>query len=181
MAEKDPYNFHAKHPPWQRFYQLRGIIGPIPGVLKNSHTGDLLGVNRAHPESMTSMKIINGEKKKIKAHGRPGVMCQLNEAWQDLFVFWLSRHVKIGRRHGWWWDETWPVYRNDCLATGAYLRDLKEVRLKTDEQAEEVPWQPSFLTMPMRGFFKRFARVFKESKVPNRNHFWANNSDSKIW
>ncbi|MCZ7644588.1 MAG: DUF6067 family protein [Planctomycetota bacterium] len=176
LAETEPLQFHADAPPWRRYYQLRGMVGPLPAIVENAYTGDLLGENRGQPAPVTSVRLVDSQEQKVAVERAAGAMCQMGEAWQDLFVYYLGRHVRISRKHGWWWDETWPVYRNDCLATGAYLRDPQDVRLKTEETDEEVPWQPSYLTLPMRGMFKRLARVFKESNVPNRNQFWANNS-----
>jgi len=96
-----------------------------------------------------------------------------DQFFEDKIAYFFERHVRIGRRHGWWWDETWPGGsgwgRSDSLAEGhAYLREPETVG------PNEVPWQAGFLTGHMRNAFKRLARVFAENDMPNRNFFWAN-------
>ncbi len=103
--------------------------------------------------------------------GRPGN--RSDQYFEDKIAYWFERHVRIGRRHGWWWDETWPGGsgwgRSDSLAEGhAYLRDPETV------QEGELPWQAGFLTGHMRNGFKRLARVMGDNGMPNRNFFWAN-------
>jgi len=96
---------------------------------------------------------------------------EMDQAFEDKFTYYFERHIRIGRRHGWWWDETWPTYRSNNIAAGnAYLRDPKEIR------KNELPWQDCWLTGHMRNMFKRLSRCFKTSNVPLRNYLWANNS-----
>jgi hypothetical protein len=162
--------YGKKDPPWKRWYQLRGMMPRIPAVAKNALCGDLYGRMKIIPATINVKRIINNKEQWI-TRGVGGGAATLGKAWQDLFVWYFGRHVRLARRHGWWWDETWPTYRSSNLAAGeAYLRDPNEVREK------ELPWQDTFLTFPMRGMFKRLARVFKESGVPLRNHLWANAS-----
>ncbi|MFW5802827.1 MAG: hypothetical protein ACOCWJ_02810 [Verrucomicrobiota bacterium] len=101
----------------------------------------------------------------------------IDRHYEERAAYWLSRHVSVGRRRGFWWDETWPMFTqanwSDNLATGdAYLRDPESV------ESGELPWHRGFLTFYMRRMQKRLARVFKESKVPLRNYFWANDAAS---
>jgi hypothetical protein len=70
-------------------------------------------------------------------------------------------------------DEYWPVSfgcSNNIAAGNAYMPDLAEV----DEN--ELPYQSEFLTEYKRRHYKRLARVFKKSNVPQRQHTWANNA-----
>ncbi len=91
--------------------------------------------------------------------------------YEDKFPHYLERHLRVGRRHGWWWDETWPLARTANLSEGtAYARPPAEVR------ADELGWQDGFLSEYQRNMFKRLARVFKEQGLPLRNSFWANNA-----
>ncbi len=95
----------------------------------------------------------------------------LNQYFQDKFPVFFGRQIEIGRRMGWWWDETWPTYRSVNLAEGdAYLRGAATVGEK------ELPWQDKFMTGHMRMMFKRLARQFKAHNMPIRNYLWANNS-----
>ncbi len=162
--------FGKADPPWSRFYQLRGVIPAIPSTRKNALTGDLIGESKELPQVQRVKRIVDGEEQWVEK-GAGGTVCNMGRAWQDLFVWHFGRHVRLARRHGWWWDETWPTYRSSNLASGeAYLRDPSEVGEK------ELPWQDQFLTLTMRGMFKRLARVFAEEGVPLRNYLWANNS-----
>ncbi|MDA0840941.1 MAG: DUF6067 family protein [Planctomycetota bacterium] len=96
---------------------------------------------------------------------------EMNRYFQDKFPFHFDRHIEIGRRHGWWWDETWPTYRSMNVAEGdAYLRSPESISEK------ELPWQDHFLTGNMRMMFKRLARRFKTRNMPLRNYLWANTS-----
>jgi hypothetical protein len=96
---------------------------------------------------------------------------ELDQAFEDKVAYYFQGHIRTGRRHGWWWDETWPTYRSTNLAEGnAYLRPAAEVG------KNELPWQDQFLTHHMRNSFKRLARVFKSEGVPQRNYLWANTS-----
>jgi len=162
--------YGKKDAPWDRFYQLRGSMPAFPALMKNALTGDLLGRMRVIPTTRRVKRIIKGREQWVVQNAGGG-MATMGQAWQDLFVWHFGRQVRLARRHGWWWDETWPTYRSSNLAAGeAYLRDPKDVGEK------ELPWQDKFLSLKMRGMFKRLARVFKESGVPCRNSFWANNS-----
>lgn len=167
-----PLEFDVAAPPWVRYYQQRGRFNSLPSVIDNAYTGELTGHSvpiKTNKERMFKM-IVDGEEKMMTPEGYPGVFCKMNRAWQDLAVFHLSRHAKIARRSGYWWDETWPAYRDGCIATGgAYIRDPEEV------EADELPWQDTYSTLPMRGMFKRLARVYKEEDLTMRHHFWANN------
>ncbi len=172
LAEEDPLNFAAQTAPWQRFYQLRGVMEAFPGFISNSHTGELTGRNKPIVTDRTAQRVDEeGKVETYKVEGLPGAACTMNKCWQDLFVYYLERWVRIARAHGFWWDETWPGYRDGCLANGgAYLRDPATV-------AEgELPWQDTYVTLHMRDFMKRLARVYKTNGVPLRNHFWANDS-----
>ena len=96
---------------------------------------------------------------------------EMDQTFEDKFAYYFERHIRIGRRHGWWWDETWPTYRSNNVAAGnAYFRDPAEVKEK------ELPWQDCFLTTHMRSLQKRLARVFKVNNLPCANYLWANNS-----
>lgn len=97
--------------------------------------------------------------------------------YEERAVYWLARHVRHARKRGFWWDETWPMFSqanwSDNLASGdAYLRDPEDV------ESGELPWHRGFLETYMRSTQKRLARVFKESGVPLRNYFWANDAAS---
>ncbi|HUU60195.1 MAG TPA: glycoside hydrolase domain-containing protein, partial [Phycisphaerae bacterium] len=154
-------------PPWNRWYQLRGSMPAIPAVATNALSGDLYGRMRVVPTENRVKRIIDGKEQWTTVQSGGGA-ATMGRAWQDLFAWHFGRLIRLGRYHGWWWDETWPTYRSSNLAAGeAYLRDPADVGEK------ELPWQDQYLTMPMRGMFKRLARVFAESGVPNRNAFWA--------
>lgn len=95
----------------------------------------------------------------------------LNQLFEDKFTYYFDRHIRIGRRQGWWWDESWPAYRSHNVAEGdAYFRDPATV------EGDELPWQDGHVTGHMRNMFKRLARVFKQNGMPQRNYLWANNS-----
>ena len=97
--------------------------------------------------------------------------------YMERAVYWLAKHVSLARKRGFWWDETWPDFSqanwSDNLATGdAYMRDPEDVK------EGELPWHRGFLDTYMRQTQKRLARVFKQSGVPLRNFFWANDAAS---
>ncbi|HUU60672.1 MAG TPA: hypothetical protein VMZ50_14120, partial [Phycisphaerae bacterium] len=170
LPESARATYAKKDLPWHRFYQLRGSTPAIPALMKNALTGDLLGKMQVIPAQRQVKRIIGGTERLITI-GSGGGMATMGKAWQDLFVWHFGRQVRLARRHGWWWDETWPTYRSGNLAAGeAYLRNPEDVGDK------EIPWQEKFLTFAMRGMFKRLSRVFAESGVPCRNYLWANNS-----
>ncbi len=96
---------------------------------------------------------------------------EMNRRFSDAFTWFFERHIRIGRRHGWWWDETWPAYRSHNVAEGdAYFRDPASVA------ENELPWQDGYLTGHTRMTLKRLARAFRQNGVPLRNYFWANNA-----
>lgn len=106
-----------------------------------------------------------------------GVCDELDQIWEEKATYWFERHIRVGRRVGWWMDEYFPVGfgRSDNLAMGnAYLRDPETVGEK------ELPWHSCFLTKNMRGHYKRIARVFKINNVPQRQHTWSNNAASML-
>lgn len=95
--------------------------------------------------------------------------------YEERAVFWLARHIREGRKCGFWWDETWPDFSeanwSDRLATGdAYMRDPNDVKEK------ELPWHRGFLAHYMRRTQKRLARVWADANLPLRNFFWANDA-----
>jgi len=97
--------------------------------------------------------------------------------FEERAAFWLARHARVGRKCGFWWDETWPMFSqanwSDKLATGdAVLRDPSTI------EPNELPWHRGFLETYMRRMHKRLARVFQETGLPNRNFFWANDAGS---
>ena len=115
------------------------------------------------------LRSIGGDTK--EEAGTPEATPEVDHRFEDKFLYWFERHIRIGRVHGWWWDETWTVYRSENLAEGnAYMRDPKDIG------KDELPWQGQFLTTTTRRFFKRLARTFKENDIPQRNFLWANNS-----
>ena len=166
--------------PWNRYYHLRGDIPAIPATIQNALNGDLFGRMGAVPPTRRVKRIIDNEEQWVDldvtkggAEGEwsGGGMCNMGRAWQDLFVWNWERLIRLGRYHGWWWDEMGPVWRSQNLAAGeAYLRDPADVR------PNELPWQDTFLTTKQRGMFKRLARAFKDSGVPCRQHLWSNNA-----
>jgi hypothetical protein len=102
---------------------------------------------------------------------------ELDFEWEEKATYFFEQHVRIGRRVGWWMDEYFPVVfgRSDNLAAGnARLRSPAEV------EGDELPWQPGFLTTPMRNHYKRMARVFRANNVPQRQHTWSNNASSML-
>ncbi|MBI2191443.1 MAG: hypothetical protein HYU36_05615 [Planctomycetes bacterium] len=102
-----------------------------------------------------------------------GVCPELDREWEDKATYFFERHIRVGRRVGWWMDEYFPVAfgRSDNLAAGnAYLRQADRIG------AGELPWQSGFLTTPMRNHYKRLARVFAANNVPQRQHTWSNNA-----
>jgi hypothetical protein len=111
-----------------------------------------------------------------------GVCAELDQIWEDKATYYFERHIRVGRRVGWWMDEYFPVGfgRSDNLAMGnAYLRDPADVG------ENELPWHSKFLTTYMRNHYKRLGRVFKRNNVPQRQHTWSNNGstmlESFIW
>ncbi len=138
-------------PLYWRYYQNKGS-GNIPP-------------RRFDTENMTEEEKAKARWDELKRRGM-GV----DRYFEDKIAYWFERHVRIGRRHGWWWDETWPVYRSSSLVEGAaYLRDSGDVK------EDELPWQDGFTTGTMRSAFKRLSRIMAQNKVPNRNYLWANN------
>jgi len=104
-----------------------------------------------------------------------GVTDELDRQWQDKIVYHFEKHIRDGRRTGWWWDEYWPAYRSEDLADGdAYIRDAEAVG------ENELPWKSGFLTTYMRDTLKRLARIQAANNVPQRNYYWANNSASML-
>ncbi|MCX5660339.1 MAG: DUF6067 family protein [Planctomycetota bacterium] len=109
-----------------------------------------------------------------------GVWPLMDRNFEDKAVYYIEQHIRIGRRVGYWWDETWPVYRSDNLAEGdAYMRDPKTIG------KNEVPWQSGQLTGYMRDTFKRTSRIAATNNVPQRNYVWASNAatlyESTAW
>jgi hypothetical protein len=101
----------------------------------------------------------------------------IDRYFEERAAFWLARHVRVGRKCGFWWDETWPMFSeanwSDKLATGdAYLRDRQAV------EPNELPWHRGFLDTYMRRMQKRLARVMTAAHLPVRNFFWANDAAS---
>ncbi|MFO7872010.1 MAG: hypothetical protein R6V03_11350, partial [Kiritimatiellia bacterium] len=149
MTDEEVMQWYPKGPIYWRYYQNKGI-GNVP---------------RSRKWDMTEEEWDKFKWDAIK--GRGGGVAKY---FEDKIAFWFERHVRTGRRHGWWWDETWPVSRSTKIAEGhAYLRDPEDVR------ENELPWQDGFCTGHMRNAFKRLARIMKENNIPNRNYFWANN------
>ncbi len=106
-----------------------------------------------------------------------GVCAELDKTWEDKATYFFERHIRVGRRVGWWMDEYFPVSfgRSNNLAAGnAYLRDPKSVG------KDELPWHSGFLTTTMRNHYKRLARVFAKNNVPQRQHTWSNNASNMI-
>ncbi len=162
--------YAKKDPPWNRYYHLRGGTGAIPALMENALTGDLLGEMQVIPNQQTVKRVIDGQEQEITQETGGG-MAYMGKAWEDLFAWHWGRQVRLSRRHGFWWDETWPTYRTSNVASGeAYVRDLSTV------EKGELPWQDGYVTLSMRSFFKRLARQFVEAGVPQRNYLWANNS-----
>lgn len=102
-----------------------------------------------------------------------GVCPELDKTWEDKATYYFERHIRVGRRVGWWMDEYFPVCfgSSENLAAGnAYLRDPDAVGEK------ELPWHRGFLATPMRLHYKRLARVCAKNNVPQRQHTWSNNA-----
>jgi len=102
-----------------------------------------------------------------------GVCAELDRTWEDKATFYFERHIRVGRRVGWWMDEYFPVGfgSSENLAAGnAYLRNPEAVGEK------ELPWHRGFLTTPMRRHYKRLGRVFAGNNVPQRQHTWSNSA-----
>ena len=107
---------------------------------------------------------------------------EMDIEWEEKATWFFERHIRVGRRVGWWMDEYFPVAfgRSDNLASGnARFRNPAEI------QGDELPWHSGFLTTPMRNHYKRVARVFRANNVPQRQHTWSNNAatmlESTIW
>jgi hypothetical protein len=112
----------------------------------------------------------------------PDGTAEMDIEWEEKATWFFERHIRVGRRVGWWMDEYFPVGmgRSDNLASGnARFRDPAEI------QGDELPWHSGFLTTPMRNHYKRVARVFRANNVPQRQHTWSNNAatmlESTIW
>ncbi|MDA0836953.1 MAG: DUF6067 family protein [Planctomycetota bacterium] len=106
-----------------------------------------------------------------------GVCEELDQTWEDKATYYFERHIRVGRRVGWWMDEYFPVAfgRSENLAAGnAYLRNPEQI------QGDELPWQSGFLTTTMRNHYKRIARVSAKNNVPQRQHTWSNNCSNML-
>ncbi|MBS3763814.1 MAG: hypothetical protein KGZ25_10990, partial [Planctomycetes bacterium] len=101
-----------------------------------------------------------------------GVAPGLGYRFEQRLLYYFERQIRVGRRHGYWWDEYWPGFgRSDNLAEGnSYLRDPEDVREK------ELLWQSGFTADHMRRAQKRLARVSAKNNVPQRQYHWANNA-----
>ena len=104
-----------------------------------------------------------------------GVTPELDQTWEEKATFYFGRHIRVGRRVGWWMDEYWPGFgrSNNIAAGNAYMRTPEEV-----DEGEELPYQSEFTTHNMRRHYKRLARVAKKHGVPQRQHTWTNNAAS---
>jgi hypothetical protein len=107
---------------------------------------------------------------------------EMDVEWEEKATYFMERHIRVGRRVGWWMDEYFPVAfgRSDNLAAGtARFRDPAEIK------GDELPWHSGFVTAPMRNHYKRLARVSRANNVPQRQHTWSNNAatllESTIW
>jgi hypothetical protein len=151
MTEEEIRKWSPKGPIYWRYYQNRSI-GNVPG-------------GRFDTEGLSKEEV-----KRLKFDELSGRGASLERYFPNKIAYFFDRHVGIGRRHGWWWDETWPVYRSARLAEGtAYLRDPADVR------EDELPYQEGFVSGHMRDAMKRLARIMKKHNIPNRNFYWANN------
>mgnify|MGYP006279688937 CR=1 FL=1 len=152
MSEEEIAQWSPDGPMYWRYYQNRAI-GNVPG-------------KRFDTEGLS-----DEEKKELEFDAMGGVGHGLERYFIDKLSYFFERHVRIGRRHGWWWDETWPVYRTSRIVDGtAYFRDPEDVGEK------ELPYQDGFTTGFQRRGMKRLARIMKKNNVSNRNFHWANNS-----
>ena len=102
-----------------------------------------------------------------------GVTPELDQTWEEKATYYFDRHIRVGRRIGWWMDEYWPgMSRSNNIAAGnAYMRPKENV-----DKGEELPYQSKFTIQNMRRHYKRLARVAKQSNVPQRQHTWTNNA-----
>lgn len=101
----------------------------------------------------------------------------LDRTFEQKCVYLYERQIRVGRRHGWWWDEYWPsgFSGSQNIAAGlAYFRDPEMVA------EDEIPWQSGWTTGVLRRTHKRLARSFQESNVPQRQHNWSNNQANMI-
>ncbi len=151
MTEEEVLQWRPEGPIYWRYYQNRSI-GNVPG------------------KRFSTDGLSDEDKKRLKFDELGGRGGSLERYFPNKIAYFFDRHVQFGRRHGWWWDETWPVYRTNRFCEGtAYLRDTAEVR------ADELPYQPGFVSGHMRDAMKRLARIMKKHNMPNRNYYWANN------
>ena len=165
-----PEKLIKKDPPWDRWYQLRGTMPLVESTRKNALLGDLLGTSKELKTTKQVKLLQKDGTEEWATHGAGGIVAYFGEALEDFFAWHFGRQIRLARRHGFWWDETWPPKRSvGNLASGdAYLRDPEDILER------ELPWQDTFMTTNMRNLFKRLARVYAEEGMPQRQHMWAN-------
>jgi len=147
-SEEELAEWTPEGPQYHRFYQLRNF--GLPPVHIRQQITERGGGPEDWPKWMGGTPL-------------------MDRHFEDKFVYRFEEHIRVGRRHGWWWDETWPTSRSNNFAEGdAYLRDPEAVG------EDELPWQEAFLTTYQRRMFKRLARVFADLEMPQRNNLWAN-------
>jgi hypothetical protein len=143
-------------------------------------------MNAQAPESVSFEEVAEWQEDNQQA-GKPfwkrygncrntSVSPELDQRFEDRFVYLYERLIRIGRRVGGWMDEYWPgMSKSDNLAMGsAYLRDPEEV------QEMEIPWQKGWNTRNMRDAYKRVAKIHERENVPNRHATWANDASNNI-
>ena len=177
-AKTKPRNFrkaawhHWAGYSWCAGYGLEPIDLPDPYLIKRWHRA--ASAPRDWPyEKATEWRKDDPPFFRYGQWRNVGVCAELDKVWEEKATYYFERHIRVGRRVGWWMDEYFPVAfgRSENLAAGnAHLRDPEDVR------ENELPWQSKFLTTSMRNHYKRLARVFAKNNVPQRQHTWSNNA-----
>ncbi len=155
-----------------RLYFIKNWLNSgIPELQKRAYTGEWLG-NQVATVNNSPMDAVGGYGQPWVRRGKAQVTTEWgSQSWEDYYIYNLERMIRLGKVPGYWWDETWPPVRTDCLANGqAYLRDPKDVG------KGELPWQAKFGSLHIRNLMKRQSRLLTKNKIPNYNAFWASST-----
>lgn len=159
---------HSKENPPPRLYILKNLINTgVDCLQKNAYTGEWF-ITQEHPISTTPR---DSKGWYGQPYTRPGEAAGIEvcPSYEDFFVYHLEKQIRVGRIPGWWWDEIFPPYRAQIVATGnAYWRNPEEVKEK------ELPYQSNFASFHWRNLLKRLSRCFQTHGVTNNTYIWAN-------
>ncbi len=151
-----------------RLYINRNWVNSgIPALQKGAYNGEWL----LHSSAKVNSSPLDKRGGYNQPWIRPGkglVLIGYGQSWEDYFVYWLERQIRIGKVPGWWWDELFVPLRSECVANGqAYFRDPKDVK------QNELPYQANFATLHAKDMLKRLAKLQKKNGIPNVTSLWA--------